>query len=105
MNEAVPGEHKLVVCAPASAATRLVRRPSCRMGPQVMLRAGVITPSKPMRYEFMAFGGSFIDAALRKDIAKCGERRAGLGLGQRSFYNAAARSGCCSLGREAAVCM
>ncbi|KIZ05205.1 glyoxal or galactose oxidase [Monoraphidium neglectum] len=43
-----------------------------RMGPQVMLRADVITPGKPMRYEFMAFGGSFIDAALRKDIAKCG---------------------------------
>jgi hypothetical protein len=43
------------------------------MGPQVMLRADVITPGKPMRYEFMAFGGSFIDAALRKDIAKCGE--------------------------------
>ncbi|KAI8466478.1 MAG: hypothetical protein J3K34DRAFT_524480 [Monoraphidium minutum] len=43
-----------------------------RMGPQVMLRAGLYDPSKPMRYEFMAFGGSFMDAALREDIRKCG---------------------------------
>ncbi|GBF96985.1 hypothetical protein Rsub_09782 [Raphidocelis subcapitata] len=43
-----------------------------RMGPQVMLRADAVKPGAPMRYEFSAFGGSFMDAALRADIGKCG---------------------------------
>ena len=37
-----------------------------------MLRAPVHEPGKPARFEFMAFGGSYMDAALRADIAKCG---------------------------------
>jgi hypothetical protein len=37
-----------------------------------MLRANPITPGAPMRYEFAAFGGSFMDAGLRRDIEKCG---------------------------------
>lgn len=40
--------------------------------PQVMLRIPIMTPGKPMKFEFMAFGGSYIDAALRKDIDNCG---------------------------------
>jgi hypothetical protein len=43
-----------------------------RMGPQVMLRGPAPSPGKPLRFEFMAFGGSFMDAELREDIRKCG---------------------------------
>lgn len=43
-----------------------------RMGPQVMLRMPKLQPGKEVRYEFMAFGGSYIDEELRADIGKCG---------------------------------
>jgi hypothetical protein len=37
-----------------------------------MLRGPLPEPGAPSRFEFMAFGGSFMDASLRGDIRKCG---------------------------------
>lgn len=39
---------------------------------QVMLRIPLQLPGGPVRFEFAVFGGSFMDPALRADIAKCG---------------------------------
>lgn len=41
------------------------------MGPQVHLRAPVMKPGQDVRLEFIAFGGSYVDANLAEDLTHC----------------------------------
>jgi hypothetical protein len=41
------------------------------MGPQVTLRMPVLRKGEPVKLEFMAFGGGWVDAALRSAMDSC----------------------------------